>query len=51
VKLPGGGVNSSGGSYQGERLEPVAQEFFAAVVAGTVESFLQTHPELIGTDG
>jgi len=51
VKLPGGGVNSPGGSYQGERLEPVAKEFFAAVVAGTVESFLLAHPELVGPDG
>jgi polyisoprenyl-teichoic acid--peptidoglycan teichoic acid transferase len=49
VKLPGGGVDSSRGNYQGERLEPVAKEFFGAVVAGTVESFMLTHPQLVGT--
>lgn len=47
VKLPGSSVNSRGGDYQGERLEPVANEFFAAVVAGSVEPFLLAHPELI----
>jgi polyisoprenyl-teichoic acid--peptidoglycan teichoic acid transferase len=50
VKLPGGGVNSRSGSYQGEELEPVAKEFFGAMVAGTVESFLLSHPELLGTE-
>lgn len=47
VKLPGGGVFAPGGSYQGERLQPVAQEFFAAVVAGTVDSFMFSHPALL----
>ncbi|MEH1013909.1 LCP family protein [Micromonospora sp. CPCC 206060] len=47
IKLPGGGVTSSGGKYQGEALQPVAEEFFAAVRGNTVETFLAAHPELL----
>lgn len=49
VKLPGGGVYSPPGSsnYKGEELRPVAREFFAAVVAGTVDDFMFSHPELV----
>lgn len=50
VKLPGGGVDSRNGSYQGERLEPVAKEFFAAMVAGTVDTFLLSHPHLLNAE-
>jgi LCP family protein required for cell wall assembly len=46
VKLPGGGVMQNG-KYQGERLQPVAQEFFEAVRAGTVDAFMISHPELV----
>ncbi|BCJ66752.1 LCP family protein [Polymorphospora rubra] len=46
MKLPGGGVGT-GDNYQGERLEPVAEEFFAALKAGTVDDFVIGHPELI----
>jgi hypothetical protein len=46
VKLPGGGVIQNG-RYQGERLQPVAQDFFAAVRAGTVDAFMISHPELV----
>jgi anionic cell wall polymer biosynthesis LytR-Cps2A-Psr (LCP) family protein len=49
VKLPGGGVGT-GSNYRGERLEPVAEEFFAAVVSGTVDSFMLTHPELLNSN-
>lgn len=46
IRLPGGAV-MSGGTYQGERLEPVAEEFFAAVRQGTVDTFVLNHPELL----
>jgi LCP family protein required for cell wall assembly len=48
VKLPGGGILENG-RYLGERLEPVAQDFFGAVRAGTVDDFMISHPELINT--
>jgi LCP family protein required for cell wall assembly len=48
VKLPGGGVGT-GGNYQGEKLQPVAMDFFAALSAGTVDDFVMTHPELINS--
>lgn len=48
VKLPGGGILQNG-RYLGERLEPVAQEFFAAVKDGTVDTFVTSHPELINS--
>jgi polyisoprenyl-teichoic acid--peptidoglycan teichoic acid transferase len=36
----------SGGDYLGERLEPVSEEFIAAVRDNRVEAFLADHPEL-----
>ncbi len=45
VGLPGGGV-SSGGAYRGERLEPIANDYFEAVQDDTVAEFLAAHPEL-----
>ncbi|GAB2936556.1 LCP family protein [Micromonospora polyrhachis] len=49
VKLPGGGVGM-GSNYQGERLEPIAEEFFAAVRAEGVAQFLLEHPELVNKE-
>lgn len=46
VALPGGGVGS-GGSYRGERLEPVAKDYFKAVRGDAVAAFLATHPKLV----
>jgi anionic cell wall polymer biosynthesis LytR-Cps2A-Psr (LCP) family protein len=46
VKLPGGSVIENG-KYRGEELQPVAQDFFAAVRAGTVDEFMLPRPELI----
>ncbi|MEQ4301301.1 LCP family protein [Plantactinospora sp. B6F1] len=46
IKLPGGGV-TQGGSYRGERFQPIADEFFAAIRAGTVDSFVIGNPELL----
>jgi anionic cell wall polymer biosynthesis LytR-Cps2A-Psr (LCP) family protein len=46
VSLPGGGVGG-GGNYQGERLQPVAKDYFAAVRADTVAAFLATHPKIV----
>ncbi|MGW0431143.1 LCP family protein [Micromonospora sp. NPDC003197] len=49
VKLPGGGVGM-GSAYQGERLESIAEDFFAAVRAETVAEFLLEHPELVNKE-
>ncbi|HYN92513.1 MAG TPA: LCP family protein [Pilimelia sp.] len=46
VKLPGGG-EFDGDDYIGERLEPVAAEFFAALRGNTVDQFLLARRELI----
>lgn len=46
IKLPGGGIGT-GRNYRGERLEPIAEEFFASLRNGTVDSFVLGHPELI----
>jgi polyisoprenyl-teichoic acid--peptidoglycan teichoic acid transferase len=46
LKLPGGGVKS-GGAYLGEQLQPLAQEYFAAVRADQIDQFVIAHPELI----
>ncbi|MDG4789614.1 LCP family protein [Micromonospora sp. WMMD1102] len=46
IKLPGGGV-TEGGSYRGERFQPIAEEFFAALGAGTLDSFVINNPELL----
>lgn len=48
IKLPGAGVGSGSG-YLGEKLLPVAHDFFAAVRAGTVDEFVVAHPELINS--
>jgi len=48
VKLPGASI-IQGGDYIGEKLQPVADEFFEAVRAGTVDAFITSHPELINT--
>jgi anionic cell wall polymer biosynthesis LytR-Cps2A-Psr (LCP) family protein len=45
VDLPGGSVFSSGGRYLGEELEPVAEDFLAAVRENRVGPFLAEHPE------
>jgi polyisoprenyl-teichoic acid--peptidoglycan teichoic acid transferase len=49
IKLPGDGVTKSG-EYQGEQLEPIAKQFFAELSAGTVETFVASHPELLDRD-
>jgi anionic cell wall polymer biosynthesis LytR-Cps2A-Psr (LCP) family protein len=46
VGLPGDSVVPDG-DYLGERLEPVSEEFLAAVRDGRVEPFLADHPELV----
>lgn len=50
IKLPGGGIGT-GRNYQGERLEPIAQEFFASLRDGTVDSFVLANPKLINKSG
>ncbi len=45
VGLPGDAVGS-GGSYRGEQLRPVGQQFLAALRAGTADDFLTAHPSL-----
>ncbi|GAB1694107.1 hypothetical protein KRM28CT15_59100 [Krasilnikovia sp. M28-CT-15] len=50
VKLPGHSVFSGSGKdrdYQGEALDPTAQEFFASVRDDTITSFMVSHPEFI----
>ncbi|WP_456246526.1 LCP family protein [Longispora urticae] len=46
IRLPGHNIGTGGG-YQGEELEPVAKEFFAAVAADEVDAFLTHHLELV----
>jgi polyisoprenyl-teichoic acid--peptidoglycan teichoic acid transferase len=46
VGLPGGSVFGSGGGYLGEELQPVAEDFLAAVRGNRVGPFLADHPEL-----
>jgi anionic cell wall polymer biosynthesis LytR-Cps2A-Psr (LCP) family protein len=46
IGLPGESVFGSGGGYLGEELEPVAEDFFAAVREERVGPFLTEHPEL-----
>lgn len=48
IKLPGQGIGT-GSNYRGERLDPIADRFFAALRGGTVESFLTEHPELLNS--
>ncbi|MFC4109119.1 LCP family protein [Micromonospora zhanjiangensis] len=49
VRFPGGGIGV-GANYRGEALEPVAKQFFAAMLAGTADDFLAGHPELVNKD-
>jgi LCP family protein required for cell wall assembly len=46
VKLPGRGMIVNG-HYQGEALEPSAEEFFRSVTSGTVAAFMLAHPDYI----
>ncbi|MBX6358385.1 MAG: LCP family protein [Micromonosporaceae bacterium] len=46
LKLPGDSV-FKGKSYQGERLLPPTQEYFAAVRDNRVEQFVVAHPEMV----
>ena len=45
VSLPGESIFNGG--YQGERLQPVAEDFFEAVREGRVDRFLDSHPRLV----
>ena len=49
VGLPGAGLYAGGG-YQGERLDSVANAYFAAVRQDSVQSFVDAHPGLINRD-
>jgi LCP family protein required for cell wall assembly len=49
IKLPGEGIGV-GDAYRGERLKPLADEFFAAVRAESVDEFVLAHPELLNKD-
>jgi polyisoprenyl-teichoic acid--peptidoglycan teichoic acid transferase len=46
VGLPGRSVFGNGGGYLGEELEPIGDDFLAAVRDNQVGSFLADHPEL-----
>ena len=46
VKLPGRSMIVNG-QYQGEALEPSAEEFFRSVTTGTVGAFMLAHPDYI----
>jgi polyisoprenyl-teichoic acid--peptidoglycan teichoic acid transferase len=46
VGLPGESVFSGGGSYLGEELQPVSEDFLAAVRDNRAGRFLSNHPEL-----
>jgi LCP family protein required for cell wall assembly len=46
IKLPGRSI-VIGGTYRGERLDPISGEFFAAIRSGDVAAFLVEHPELV----
>jgi len=46
IKLPGHGV-FEGGKYKGEAFKPIAEDFFAALREGTVDTFVMSHPELL----
>lgn len=45
IKLPAEGIGTGGG-YQGERLLPLADDFFASLTNGTVDAFVLEHPDL-----
>jgi len=46
VKLPGRSLITNG-RYQGEALDPSAEEFFASVQSDTISSFLIDHPDFL----
>jgi anionic cell wall polymer biosynthesis LytR-Cps2A-Psr (LCP) family protein len=46
VKLPHSAVGAGSG-YRGERFGPVAEDFFAALRAGSIDTFMTGHPELV----
>jgi LCP family protein required for cell wall assembly len=46
VKLPGRSMIVNG-RYQGEALDPSAEEFFRSVTTGTVATFMLAHPDYI----
>jgi hypothetical protein len=46
IGLPGDSVGV-GSDYQGEELQPVAQELFAALRQGRVDQFILEHPDLV----
>ncbi|MEO3741955.1 LCP family protein [Plantactinospora sp. B5E13] len=46
IKLPGGGV-VEGGDYRGERFDPIADDFFAALRDGTIDTFVMSNPKLL----
>lgn len=44
IKLPGGPV-TIGGAYKGEKLQPVAEDFFAAIRNEQIDAFMLEHPD------
>jgi LCP family protein required for cell wall assembly len=46
IKLPGHGLGV-GSNYRGEELDPIAGQYFAALRAGQLDTFVVAHPELI----
>jgi polyisoprenyl-teichoic acid--peptidoglycan teichoic acid transferase len=46
IKLPGRGLITNG-RYQGEQLDPTAEDFFRSVTDGTIAEFVLAHPEYI----
>ncbi|MGW5672733.1 LCP family protein [Micromonospora sp. NPDC003776] len=44
IKLPGGPV-TIGGAYKGEKLQPAAEDFFAAIRNEQVDAFMLEHPD------
>lgn len=50
VDLPGSSVFSNSGSYLGERLDPVSEDFLAAVGRNRAARFLDNHPTLVNRE-
>lgn len=44
IKLPGGPV-TIGGAYKGEKLQPAAEDFFAAIRNEQIDAFMLEHPD------
>lgn len=44
IKLPGGPV-TIGGAYKGEKLQPAADDFFAAIRNEQIDAFMLEHPD------